>query len=271
MSVLCHRFVYIFSFIFLCDAVRAVCCWHKKYHITALLHSYHSFDQMNKFTKSISKKASKLQNQAKTCANSFTKSEQFKTKLREVFDDADVNKNGIIDHTEAYGLVLKLYLVVAQNTGVVTTNIPSQKQVKKMIKESEGADSPHDGSIDFDEFEAMAIILCSDIAVQISTQQFVKLVLSPCIAVWAVSILVWFLTTELYKGHTPVAQHFTWVPGFVLNETFAVTIFTVLLNMHLLPKLLKLMFRAKKEILSDNDDDSKKMLINFVINCEVDD
>ena len=169
--------------------------------------------------------------------NAFHKSKMFRDRLREVFADADNDNDGWVSHDEVYTMVLSLYLFIAQYTTINKLLVPTRGRVE----EHDIMDADGNGVLDFEEFQAMAILLVEDMAARVGTQMIIKSVLGP-LSGWALVEVIH--TCLIFAGvdiHYKLASVF---PEWMFSEAVAVTICTTLSSMFLLPYLINLIDRV---------------------------
>jgi hypothetical protein len=160
---------------------------------------------------------------AKGVKNSFIQSKKFKQSMREIFDQCDRNKNGHINKDECYEMVLLLYLKVATVTTVNSKLIPSREFVHDLFDK---LDVDNSNTLDFEEFESVAIILFQNAAMGVTTQVICKNVIGPIAAV----CIITFVGTI---SKNPILQ-------LLIKYDLSKMACCMLLNVLLLPYLIKL-------------------------------
>mmetsp|Transcript_3040 Transcript_3040/g.4645 ORF Transcript_3040/g.4645 Transcript_3040/m.4645 type:complete len:251 (+) Transcript_3040:79-831(+) len=171
---------------------------------------------------------------AKKHTRNFVKGEFFQKKFRQIFEEADTDKNGVLDKDETYTLVLSFYLLIAQKTMVIARHIPTRNDVVELIKL---ADITNDGTISYDEFETLCIYLCEGVAVQLVTQLIFTVLISPFLAIGTLTLLKMLFVLR------PKLQSLLWVaPQFLLNDKIGVMCLAPLLNFLLLPYVLECVY-----------------------------
>ncbi len=182
--------------------------------------------------------AAKLKEMAAHRKNAFLTSKMFRDRLREVFADADNDNDGWVSHDEVYTMVLSLYLFIAQYTTINKLLVPTRGRVEELY---DIMDADGNGILDYEEFQAMAILLVEDMAARVGTQMVIKSLLGP-LSGW---VLVEVINTCLiFAGvdiHYKLASVF---PEWIFSEAVAVTICTTLSSMFLLPYLINLIDRV---------------------------
>ena len=108
--------------------------------------------------------AAQLKDMAAHRKNAFLKSKMFRDRLREVFADADNDNDGWVSHDEVYTMVLSLYLFIAQYTTINKLLVPTRGRVEELY---DIMDADGNGVLDFEEFQAMAILLVEDMAARV--------------------------------------------------------------------------------------------------------
>ena len=169
--------------------------------------------------------------------NSFINSKMFQKKLVEIFVETDYDRNGTVSHEEIYTMVLLLYLYVAQYTTINAKTIPSRTRVEDIYQIM---DVDNSGSLDFEEFRAMAIFLVEDMAARVGTQMVVKSVLGPILGFILVEILHTYLTFMGIDTHKKISAY---LPNWMCNEAMVWTLSTAVATMFLLPYLVSLIDR----------------------------
>jgi hypothetical protein len=169
--------------------------------------------------------------------NGFVDSKVFQDKLREIFETTDYDNNGVVSHDEIYTMVLLLYLYVAQYTTINAKTIPSRTRVEElyMIMDANG-----DGTLDFEEFRSMAILLVEDMAARVGMQVVIKSVAGPVFGYMLVEIVRTYLAYMGITMHNEIGAN---LPDWLYNEAMAITVATAMTTMFLLPYVINLVDR----------------------------
>ena len=102
-------------------------------------------------------------------------------------------------------------------------------------------DADENGVLDFDEFQAMAIILVEDMAARVGTQMVIKSLLGPVSGWVLVEVIHTFLVFAGVDIHYKLANI---LPDWLFSEAVAITVCTALSSTFLLPYLINLIDRV---------------------------
>jgi hypothetical protein len=182
------------------------------------------------------KKSGGFKKFAKSKLNDFTASKRFKDKVRHIFDSVDIDKSGSVDVSEVYSMVLLIYLFVAQYTVVNAKTIPTIEEVKELYDKM---DKDGNGTLDYDEFEALAVLEVEAVSARISTQLACQLAASPFLATCLVSFVCQYVLVGSFHALLVGNLHRALL-DYVFTRTIAITILTCVLNMTVMPFLLHL-------------------------------
>ena len=173
---------------------------------------------------------------AQSKLNSFTGSPRFKAKLKKIFNTVDMDNSGGVDKKEAYSMVLLLYLYVAQYTRISFKTVPTVDEVMKLYDK---IDTDSNGSLTFEEFESMAIILLEEVSTRVSTQMFCQLLIAPFVGY----LTCICLRDIVFVGSTRVffvTLLPSWTIDYIFTETICTTVMAALVNMTLLPLFMEM-------------------------------
>lgn len=126
-------------------------------------------------------------------ASAFSKSDLFNSMVQKAFDEVDFDKNGTVDATEVYCMVLLLYFKIQK---VAHVKPPKKQQVDKLVRHF---DLDKNNTLDRNEFAALATILGENIALRVAAENFIKLLLAPLIAANFVRILEFLWKHPLFQ------------------------------------------------------------------------
>ena len=151
----------------------------------------------------------------------------FNRAVTKVFDNADTNKDGMVDLQEVYEMVLKLYVQINRQAPI---NPPKRAVVDAIFA---NADKDRSGRLDRNEFVTLASTLCARAIIRLVSHKTISVIVAPLLAVWFAEIL----TGERYAGHRFLQRSLelatrlvpTRFHKLVLTKTFLGTLITVML------------------------------------------
>ena len=173
--------------------------------------------------------------------NRITNSVAFKEKLRELFKSADTSGDGTIDKNELYSMILGIYLYIAQFTIVAAKTVPTRSDMNILF---DLMDINHDGTLDFDEFECLSVMLFEDVAARITTQILVNVVAAPFLAVLLLEVI-----KELCKTFNMTSTTGIWanipkgISEFLFADMIGIAFGTGLVNLIVFPYVMSLVGR----------------------------
>ena len=143
--------------------------------------------------------------------------QRFQALASRAFDVADYNKDGSVDATEAYMVVLQLYVQINRHAPV---NPPPRGLVLKLFA---AADKEKTGKLSRDEFSSLASVLCARAVIRIVLHKVMTLLGGPLCASWLVLKLPGRSSvTTLFARIIPVRFH-----AVMLTQGFARILLTV--------------------------------------------
>eukprot|EP01062_Namystynia_karyoxenos_P041417 TRINITY_DN30196_c0_g1_i1.p1 TRINITY_DN30196_c0_g1~~TRINITY_DN30196_c0_g1_i1.p1 ORF type:complete len:229 (+),score=100.64 TRINITY_DN30196_c0_g1_i1:86-688(+) len=127
-----------------------------------------------------------LVEKAKKAANRFTQTEHFKKLCQRCYEEVDIDGSGQIDMKEIYCAVLLLYVHVGKVVSAASP--PPRKRVAALFAE---VDIDKSATLSKDEFEALAVVLCEEIAGRIAVETFFTLCIGPIVAAVLVNLIMY--------------------------------------------------------------------------------
>eukprot|EP01062_Namystynia_karyoxenos_P018738 TRINITY_DN1697_c0_g3_i1.p1 TRINITY_DN1697_c0_g3~~TRINITY_DN1697_c0_g3_i1.p1 ORF type:complete len:312 (+),score=78.32 TRINITY_DN1697_c0_g3_i1:78-1013(+) len=121
---------------------------------------------------------------AKRVRNRFTESKKFKALCMDAWRECDMDGDGTLDAAEVYIAVLLLYLKLGR---IVPGCVPPDKHIVTGLCKQMDVDG--DGSLNEDEFLALATVLCETIAGRVMVEGVTLYAVGPVIAMLATWLL----------------------------------------------------------------------------------
>jgi hypothetical protein len=159
--------------------------------------------------------------------------------IDQTFDDADTNKNGLISVSEAYALVLHIYLKINRKAPIPP---PSRSKVEDLFN---NADMDKNGQLKRDEFKRLMLILVSRASTRLLSYKLLTTVLAPLLASQIVHFLSGNVGALEGAANQLVSEKYlkifmsdsVWLEGLV-NEPLVLTVVTAFLVSKLGDKVL---------------------------------
>ena len=101
--------------------------------------------------------------------------------VTETFNEFDVDGDGKLSKEEVYPMVLSLYLKMACYTKIANDTVPTRAHVEEVFALT---DADQSGSLEMEEFEQFAIVLCHGLVMRITVQLAMQVLLCPLLAVF---------------------------------------------------------------------------------------
>ena len=173
-------------------------------------------------------------------SNRFTSSKAFRDKVKRIFDDIDFDRSGSLNELEFYAGVMAMHVWVAQYTVLAAKTVPTREDINRLFRL---IDVDSSGTLDYDEFTGVVVVMFQSVAMRVTTQIIIKLILAPFFGAILVEICIGAFkdVIDVY-----IDKVVALLPSLmlILNKTTGIAVGAAIVNTILLPYVIDLMDRA---------------------------